>query len=97
MTQLMSDSTLRAMLRAVGAEEWQTDRGPLLCIFERTYQGIGDIPVESGSPQLMAVSADVVTCGLSVGCLVIRESETYVVRSVQPDGTGMTVLLLEGP
>lgn len=49
--------------------------------------------VESSAPTFLARTADVV--GVAFGTVVELDNVQYVVRGVQPDGTGMTALRLE--
>lgn len=49
--------------------------------------------VESRAPYFECVSADVT--GISHGAIVAIGSDTYKVRGIQPDGTGITKLILE--
>lgn len=62
-------------------------------LFDRAYAGVGDIPVESYSPAVTCRSADVAE--LEHGDSVTVDGSDYTIRSIQPDGTGITVLILE--
>ena len=53
----------------------------------------GQIGVESAGPTFTCRSADV--SGLVHGHTLLIDSVTYVVRGHQPDGTGMTEIVLE--
>ena len=65
-------------------------------IFDNEYIGVsagGDIDVESASPAFTCQTSDVPSA--DHGDTLVVNSVTYTVRGVQPDGTGMTVLVLE--
>lgn len=65
---------------------------PLRGIFDAVYQA--SLEVASTAPALTVFEADLpaLTVGLST---VVRGAETYRIVNQQPDGTGVTVLLLE--
>jgi len=62
-------------------------------IFDKAYQGVLGGLAESNGPQASALSADV--CSLAQGDPVVINNTTYKVTTVQPDGTGITLLELE--
>ena len=84
-------------LETLGGECITAPRGTFTAIFENDYLPVGDIPVDSAQPKLTARTCDVERAGAGVGAILGIEGDTYIVRSVQNDGTGMTVLILEGP
>jgi hypothetical protein len=49
--------------------------------------------VESAQPAALVRDSDV--AGVVHGKLVVRGAVTYAVRGVHPDGTGLTLLVLE--
>lgn len=94
--EIESDATRLAMLRAVGGVTATGPRSTLVGVFDRAYIGVGgDVPVDSVAPQFLARSSDIESAGISDGSTLHIEGRTYVVRSLQPDGTGMTSLVLE--
>lgn len=64
-------------------------------LFDREYVGTGEPAVDDFGPAFTLASADVTTHEIAIGSTLEVEGEDFVVRSVQPDGTGMTVLRLE--
>ena len=64
-------------------------------IFDSDYIGVGDIAVESSGPAFTLSSADATAHEIAIGTAIQVGSADYVVRSVQPDGTGITLLRLE--
>lgn len=60
-------------------------------IFENAYAE--DLNIAGTRPQLRCRTTDVSTA--IVGTAVVVNELSYLVRGVQPDGTGMTVLILE--
>jgi hypothetical protein len=92
-----SDADRLAMIRALGGVVISTSYGTCDALFENAYVGVGDMPVESTSPQLTVRSSDVDKFRLAAGLEVTVDGEAYIIRSVQPDGTGMTILGIEAP
>jgi hypothetical protein len=92
-----SDADRLAMLRGLGGVTVSSPRGTFLAIFDTEYVIDGDIGVETAQPQLSARSSDVSRLELRNGVLVQVGADGYIIRSVQPDGMGMTVLRLEQP
>ena len=81
------------MLRSVGGAEYPTDGGNILGVFDHEY--VDGVDVEGRQPLLTSATADVVALGLRKGSLVTVGGETYRVRRHEPDGTGMSRLILE--
>ena len=90
-----SDSDRLALIRALGGMPCQAPRGDLQGIFDADYVGVGDVPVDSSGPRLTVRSSDATRLGIGVGVSVLVAGTPYVVRSVQPDGLGMTGLILD--
>jgi hypothetical protein len=65
-------------------------------ILESEYAGVGEMPeTDSAAYSLICKSADLSTANVGHGSVLTIECVEYVVRSVEPDGTGVTVLRLE--
>ena len=79
----------------VGSVSVSCPGGAFGAILDRQYIALDD--VETSAPALTARSSDVKRLGITLGALLTVEAEQYIVRSIQPDGYGMTVLRLEGP
>ena len=65
-------------------------------IFDNEYYGAaegGEVSLESSNPAFLCRSADVPSAAHSD--TLVGNSASYVVIGVQPDGTGMTALILE--
>lgn len=64
-------------------------------IFDNGYAlgNVGALGVADGQPTALASSADL--DGLGVGDLLRIGAQNYAVASLQPDGTGMTLAVLE--
>lgn len=60
-------------------------------IFDKTY--VDPLGITSSEPRLVAKSTDVASATL--GTPITVNGTAYTVREKQPDGTGMTTLLLE--
>jgi hypothetical protein len=69
------------------------NRSTFTAIFDNEYVAVGDVPVESAAPSLTCRSTDVAT--VAAGDELAIDGTDYVVRSIQPDGAGITVLRLE--
>lgn len=88
----------RAILHGLGGVPVRGPLGDCTGILTLDYVAIGDpAPVDSLLPSLTADTDDLARCGVVSGVGIRVGADTYVVRSVQPDGTGMTVLILEAP
>ena len=97
MSTFETDSDRLAMIRGLGGVSMISPRGPLEGLFESDYVGVGDVAVDSSSPRLTARSSDISSLAISSGVALQHGQDVYFVRSVQPDGSGMTTLVLEGP
>jgi hypothetical protein len=84
-------------LETVAGECITAPRGTFTATFDNAYLPVGEIPVESAQPKLTARTGYVMGSGADGGATLGIEGDTYIVRSVQHDGMGLTVLILEGP
>ncbi|HUX58126.1 MAG TPA: hypothetical protein VMV77_14205 [Bacteroidales bacterium] len=48
--------------------------------------------LEAGGPKILVKDSDIT--GVAIGDTVIKDSITYYIRGIAPDGSGMTVLTL---
>jgi hypothetical protein len=90
---MISDATFRVMLRSVGGTQLSTDSGSLLGFFDNEF--IEGAEIEGRQPVLTCATPNVVALGLRKGSLVTVEGETYRVRRHEPNGDGMSRLILE--
>ena len=86
---------IAALLSDFGVHAKLADARTVLGLFDNDYVGVGDIPVDSSGPAFTLASADVTTYEIAFGTVLTIESADYTVRSLQPDGHGITVLRLE--
>lgn len=87
-----TDADRLALVRDLG-EKVYIDNCAYYGVFENEYLEDLDGPgVSSSSPMLTVRSSDVAS--VVPGSTVIRDSVTYTVREVEPDGTGITLLRL---
>lgn len=91
-----SDADRLAMLRGLGGVSVDGPRGQFVGLYENEFVQV-DALVDSSSPRLTARTMDVASAGVSIGSLLRVGPDVFAVRSVQPDGTGMTAILLEIP
>ena len=83
------------MMADFGVQVIPTSGGAFLGVFDDDHIAVGDVPVDSSAPSLMCMSSDVTAAGITAGAELQIDGAAYVVRSVQPDGTGVTMLRLE--
>jgi hypothetical protein len=69
--------------------------GSFPVIFDRDFLAALGGQINASGPMCSALSADVTANDVAFGTLVTINDVDYTVRDVQPDGTGMTVLILE--
>lgn len=87
-----------AMLSGLGGVPITGPRGTFVGVFEMEYVAVGDpVPVDSAMPRITADTAELARCGVVTGVTLRIGADVYIVRSPQPDGDGMTVLVIEGP
>lgn len=68
---------------------------PIQGIYDENYVDIslGEVPIESSSPAFIARASDVP--GVAHGASLIISGATFKVVNVQPDGSGLLLLILE--
>lgn len=83
-----------AMLADYGTTVTKTDASTFTAIFDNDFLAVDldESEVESTEPTLLARTADV--SGLAHGDSLTISSTSYTVRGIQPDGTGMTQIML---
>lgn len=77
------------------AEDVSGVSGTFSGIFDAEYVAVGEVPVDSYGPRLLARVSDLSSCGVEVGTSLGIAGANYTVRSIQPDGLGMATLILE--
>ncbi len=82
-------------------EEFDTGKADrLVAIFDReTFDSLGAlIPVQNRKPMLTCRESDVALHELVKGSRIVRlsDSAAYQVKTIEPDGTGMCVVMLAG-
>jgi hypothetical protein len=94
------NSHLADLLATLGQEViWSSQGGvatPITGIYEWPYfevEGDGTVGVVSSQPKLTCASADIP--GMATGDTITVQEKTYRVVVIQPDGTGVTDLILE--
>ena len=83
-----------ALLADYGTTVTKTDASTFTAIFDNDFLAVDldESEVESTEPTLLARTADV--SGLAHGDSLTISSTSYTVRGIQPDGTGMTQIML---
>lgn len=91
-----TDADRLAMIRALGGVVISTAYGSLDGLFDDEFVSVGEMaPVDSSGPTLIVRSSDAKTHALDQGIEISIDGAPYIVRGIQPDGTGMTRLQLE--
>lgn len=88
-----SDATRLRMIKAVGGVLIRHDGGEFWAIFENEYLAVIDGMVESKGPALTARTSDVQDLPKDT-VLDVNGSE-YLIKRHEPDGTGMSSVLLK--
>jgi len=83
-----------AMLADYGSTVTKADASTFVAIFDNDFLAVDldESEVESTEPTLLARTADV--SGLAHGDSLTISAVSYTVRGIQPDGTGMTQIML---
>jgi len=83
-----------AMLADYGTTVTKADASTFVAIFDNDFLAVDvdESEVESSEPTLLARTADV--SGLAHGDSLTISAVSYTVRGIQPDGTGMTQIML---
>jgi len=83
-----------AMLADYGSTVTKADASTFTGIFDNDFLAVDldESEVESTEPTLLARTADV--SGLTHGDSLTISAVSYTVRGIQPDGTGMTQIML---
>jgi hypothetical protein len=87
---LESDTDRLAYLQAVG-EPVTINGQPVWAVADNAYVNVLDLAAGT-RPQLIARSSDV--AAVVTGAGVVMQGTAYNVAEIQPDGTGMTTLIL---
>jgi hypothetical protein len=92
---LISDATNLRMLKSCGAVPVRHDAGEFWAIFDNGYLGIAaaDIDVEERGPRLTCRTSDVQSLRKDAALDVCNA--TYRLLRHEPDGTGMSTLILK--
>ena len=83
-----------ALLNDYGTTVTKADTSTFTAIFDNDFLAVDldESEVESTEPTLLARTADV--SGLAHGDSLTISAVSYTVRGIQPDGTGMTHIML---
>jgi hypothetical protein len=85
---------LPVMFQDFGTTVTTSSSAKFTAIFDAEYVGVGELAeVESSGPVLTCQSTDVADLGH--GETLTVDGVGYVIRAIQPDGTGVTLLRLE--
>lgn len=92
---LEARTTAAAMRHLANATATFTGDEPAPCIFDASYDpaGVGGVGMASAQPMLTIASASVPADPVGTGVTV--RGVAYVVTAAEPDGTGITRLMLE--
>ena len=92
-----TDADRLALLEGLGGVRVQLAAGEMTAVFDRQYLGdsVGGLDIESRSPALTCRTSDVAALKVSKGQSVTVDGSVYRVRRHEPDGTGISVVVLE--
>lgn len=88
-----SDADRASMLRGLGGSLFETSVGQILAIFDNEF--VDGVEVEGRQPVLTCRTSDVERLRVQKGATVAVEAANYRVRRHEPDGTGLSRLILE--
>ena len=92
---LDSDADLLALIRDSGGVECKVNKGSFLAIFDNEFVESETEPgVEGRQPVLTCRSSDVGNLEIRKGSHVTIGADSYRVQRPEPDGTGMSRLVL---
>lgn len=93
---LESDADRLASIKALGGVAASTAGGSLWGIFDRTYQAaqMTGIDIEDRAPVFECRSADVDRMAIVKDVTLTICGVDYRVKRLEPDGTGMTIVVL---
>lgn len=86
-----TDADRLAILNGCGAEDVTLNGAAVRAIFDNAYAETFD--AAGTRPQLTCRSSD--AAAVTVGHIAVVRGSNYVVRNLIPDGTGISVLVLE--
>lgn len=92
-----TDADRLALIEGLGGVLVQTSSGEFQAVFDRQYLGdnVGEVDIESRTPALTCRTSDIDRVGLRKGQLVTVPEGDFKMRRHEPDGTGMSVVILE--
>lgn len=94
---LIPDSTLLRMIKSVGGVSATLQNGSLYGVFDREFRAtqMGDIEIEDRYPIFECRSSDVETLSIIKDVTLTIEGTDFRVNRLEPDGNGMTILVLK--
>lgn len=92
---LETDADRLEIIRALGGISARVDGKTISAIFENEYEAaqLADGVVQASTPNLRARTSDIPS--VTTRSIVEMGEQVYAVLTVEPDGTGMTLLRLE--
>jgi hypothetical protein len=91
-----TDADRLELIQALGGQIVRADSGTMCAVFDNAYSGVslGDLDVEDTGPRLTCRSSDVARLSLRKDSLITVGEKDWRVARPEPDGTGMTILIL---
>lgn len=91
-----TDADRLAMIQACGGVTVQAQNGSFEAIFDRAYlAAFADPGLEGTAPSLVSRDSDVSLLKLRKGEPVTIGSQSYRIARIEPDGTGISTLVLK--
>lgn len=94
-----TDADRQVMIESLGGVRVQSNGGEFTAVFDYQYvgDGVGEADVESRSPTLTCRTSDFDAAKVRKGQMLSLPIGSFKVRRHQPDGTGMSTVILEQP
>lgn len=94
-----SDADRLALIQSLGGQLVRYEGGEFWAIFEKEYYEVafaGGPAIESAAPAFTAVrTIDVQALGKDTPLHIDGETDAYLIKKHQPDGTGMSIVFLK--
>lgn len=91
-----SDADRLAMLQGLGGIQIQAQSGTFTAVFDAAYQAaLADPAIEGAHPALTCRTSDVERLALAKGLPLTVAGVAYRILRHEPDGTGMSMLVLK--
>lgn len=92
---LQSDAELLRLIADSGGIPVVTERGDFVAIFDNEFvESAGGVGIEGQQPVLTCRSSDIERVGLNKSAIVTVIAQPYRVQRIEPDGDGISRVIL---